>query len=262
MLDERHIQLQNGTNFRDLGGYPTNDGRTLKWCRLIRSGDLSRLTIDDQQKLMDYGITTIIDLRSTAEVQQFPDHLINGVQWMALPILDDDETESTQTIQDLQELYSISPRGGYLRMTNVYCQLVISDQAKMAYTRFFRYLLEHGKEETIIFHCTAGKDRTGIVTILLLAALGVPVDVIREDYLLTNRYSQQRANSRIVAAREAQMNDNFLQSIRDLSLVSEDYLDRVFSIVNQAYGGMNAYLHDELELGEDDLHKLQKIYLR
>lgn len=261
MLDERHLQLNKGTNFRELGGYPTAAGRPLKWCKLLRAGDLAKVTSTDQQTILDHGVTTVIDLRSSAEVQQNPDVLVDGVKWVALPILDDDETESTQTVQSLQQLYSLTPRGGYLRMLNVYCQLVVSNQAQMAYTRFFRYLLAHGQRETILFHCTAGKDRTGIVAALVLAALGVERQVIYEDYLLTNRYSRGRVNRRLAEAQRAAMNDEFLASIRDLSLVSRDYLDRVCDIIDEEYGGMRRYLENQIGLTQDDFQQLRSIYL-
>lgn len=261
MLDERQLPILNGTNFRDLGGYPTQSGYLLKWCKLIRSGDLSQITAHDQQVLADYGVTTIIDLRSSVEIQQSQDRVPEHMKWFSMPVLDDDATESTETINQLKSLYSLSPRGGYLRMLNAYAQLIMSNQAQMTYTRFFQYLLTYGDKETVLFHCTAGKDRTGILSVLLLTILGVDLDVIREDYLLTNKYAQRRAGQRVLAAKNAKMNTNFLTSIRDLSLVSADYLTRALDLIDFEYGGPSEYLHNELGLSSDDFHVLQSIYL-
>lgn len=257
----RHIEVAHSVNIRDLGGYPTVDGRKIKWRKLVRAGDLSELSEDDQQTLLDYGITVDVDLRSNAERKQFPDQIPTQMKFLHLSLFDDDETESRTTNERLQKAYSSNPHSGYLRMLYAYRRLVVNPQPQQAYQRFFSYLSTHGENETVLFHCSAGKDRTGMMTILLLNVLGVPEEVIRADYLLTNEFSVPRINHRIALARKAHMNRSFMASLRDLSSVSIDYYDQAMTLINYEFGGIQGYLRDIVGLSDSDCERLRNIYL-
>lgn len=257
----RHIEVSHSVNIRDLGGYPTVDGRTIKWHKLIRGGDLSELSVADQQTLVDYGITVAVDLRSNAERQKYPDQVPDQIKLMALPLFNDDETESRTTTQRLQKAYSSNPRSGYLRMLYAYRRLVVNEQPQKAYRQFFSYLEQYGTNETVLFHCSAGKDRTGMMTVLLLSVLGVNSEIIRRDYLLTNKFSVPRINHRIELAKKAHMNRSFIASLRDLSSVSIDYFDQAMTIINYEFGGIQAYLKDVVGLTDADCERLKDIYL-
>ncbi|MFC6290744.1 tyrosine-protein phosphatase [Levilactobacillus angrenensis] len=261
MARQRVIPVTGGMNFRDLGGYTTADGRTVKWQKLFRAGHLSALTLADQQLLLNQGVTVDIDFRSTAELAQFPDRLPNGICFKHLPVFDDDETESTGTAVTLQQQYARNAQGGYQQMRHVYRRLATMAQPQQAYRQFFQYLLAQGEQEGILFHCSAGKDRTGFGAVLLLSALGVTPEQILADYLLTNDLSQARVAARIQAAKRADMNANFLQSIHDLSIVTEDYLYQALTQIVQTAGGMSAYLHDVIGLTDGEIQRLREIYL-
>lgn len=261
MTRQRVLPITHGVNFRDLGGYTTAGGQTVKRQKLFRAGHLSALTVTDQQVLLDWGVTVDIDFRSTAELAQFPDRLPNGICFKHLPVFDDDETESTGTAATLQQQYARDAQGGYQQMLYVYRRLALMQQPQQAYRRFFQYLLAQGPHEGILFHCSAGKDRTGFAAVLLLSALGVTPDQILVDYLLTNTLSQERVAARIQAAKRAKMNANFIQSIHDLSIVSEDYLYQALAQIVQTTGGMPAYLRDVIGLKDSMIRRLREIYL-
>lgn len=261
VVANRHIEVSHSVNIRDLGGYPTLDGRMTKWHKLIRAGDLSELSEDDQQTLLDYGITVDVDLRSKAESKEFPDRIPDGMKFVALPLFDNDETESRTTNQRLQKAYSKDLHSGYLRMLYAYRRLVVNEQPQRAYQQFFSCLINSGVNETILYHCSAGKDRTGMLTVLLLSALGVSPEIIRTDYLLTNKFSVPRINHRIELAKKAHMNRSFIASLKDLSSVSIDYLDQAMAIINYEFGGIQAYLRDVVGLSDIDCERLRKIYL-
>jgi len=261
MIQERVIPVAQGLNFRDLGGYQTPTGRTVKWQKLFRAGHLSALTPADQQLLLDCGVTVDIDLRSTAELAQFPDRLPNGIWFKHLPVFDDDETESTGTAAELQRQYASDAQSGYQQMLNVYRRLASQRQPQRAYREFFHYLLIHGDSEGILFHCSAGKDRTGMAAVLLLAVLGVQPDQILADYLLTNRLSKPRVVARVQEAQAAKMNANFIQSIHDLSIVTEAYLYQALAQIATEYGGLQSYLRQVLDLSSADVLRLREIYL-
>jgi protein-tyrosine phosphatase len=255
------ISLTGGVNFRDLGGYLTRDGRQTKWHKLVRAGTLAELTIADEVKLADYGITVNVDLRSSAELRQYPDRMMTGTRYIHLPVLDDDETESTEISERLQQVYATNPEGGYLRMLDVYRDLVINPQAQRTYHRFLAYLAAHGQDETVLFHCSAGKDRTGMCSILLLFALGVSPEYIEADYLMTNPLSVKRVQWRVAEARQANMSPAFINSVCDLSTVKLDYYQRAMSLINEEYGGIQAYLHTVVGITDSMIGELKRAYL-
>ncbi|AYM02414.1 tyrosine-protein phosphatase [Levilactobacillus yiduensis] len=259
-MPERLLNLTAGFNFRDLGGYQGSNGRTVKWRKLWRTAHLASLTAEDSQKLIDAGIGVVIDLRSTAEVQQFPDQL-GSLQSIHLPVFDNDETESAASAAELERLFSREHRGGYLRMMRVYRRLVISPQAQQAYSEFLQLILKLGGQCGIIFHCSAGKDRTGMAAVFLLRALGVAPETVLADYLLTNPASEKHISDRVAAVPIGPGRQNFRQSVRDLASVHSDYYNQAMCLINYEYGGMSAYLTEILRFSLADQAKLQKLYL-
>lgn len=255
------LPLSGALNVRDLGGYSTNDGRQTRWRKLIRAGELANLTTEDQHRLLDSDISCIVDLRSEAEIKLAPDRVPVGIDYVKLPLFNNDETESTETTTQLNEAYAANARNGYRRMLYAYRRLIVNEQPQYAYRVFFESLLANGEEKTILFHCSAGKDRTGMCAALFLGALGVSDQQIRDDYLLTNRYCQPRVSRRVAAAKQAGMNQNFIQSIISLSTVSIDYLDQAMTIINYEFGGITAYLQDGVGLRADQIQRLKQIYL-
>ncbi|KZL37017.1 tyrosine-protein phosphatase [Secundilactobacillus collinoides] len=255
------IPISGGLNCRDLGGHVTRDGRTVKYHKLIRAGHLSELTPTGRQQLLDYGVTVDIDLRSSAELNQYPDLIPEGIEFIHFPCLDNDDTESTETVNELNKLYSSSARSGYLRMLYVYRKLVINSHSQSAMRQVFAYLLAHGDEATVLFHCSAGKDRTGLTSLLILSALGVAPEEVKQNYMLANKFLVDRLNQRISEAKQAHLNQNFISSIRDLSTVHEDYYDQAMTLINYEFGGIDAYLHDVVQLSDTDIHHLRAIYL-
>ena len=115
--------------------------------------------------------------------------------------------------------------------------------------------------ESVIFHCTAGKDRTGFGALLALSALGVPFSTIKKDYLLTNITTKDFIDSMIEHARQNGRNENVLQSIRDIQSVRAEYLDHAVKVLNDEYGSINDYLRDVMKLSSADIMELRDIYL-
>jgi protein-tyrosine phosphatase len=167
---DRHIPLEGAVNFRDLGGYPTADGRTIRWRTLFRADGLSRLTSPDRATIRQLGIATVIDLRTSAELERgrFPVEEI-PVGFHHLPLLND--------VGDPQE-FDLTP--GMLAAQ--YREMV--GQAAPEIARVLGIVAER-RAHPVIVHCTAGKDRTGVLVAVLLGLLGVDDDVIVQDYALS-----------------------------------------------------------------------------
>ncbi|WP_347339392.1 tyrosine-protein phosphatase [Lentilactobacillus dabitei] len=255
------MNLSQAINVRDLGGYITSNGKHTKWNKLIRAGEMADLSSDDKNILLNYGVNCVIDLRSDAEILKSPDALPSEIEYVQIPLFNDDETESSEVINQMNRLYSRDPHSGHIRMMEVYRKLAIGKQPQGAYQKFFQLLLNSGERQNILFHCSAGKDRTGIIAALILGALGVDEWITKQDYLLTNKLIFSRVQRRIEHAIAANMNAQFITSLFSLSTVSLDYFDAAFAIINYTFGGVQQYLKDWVGLTADDITKLQQIYL-
>ena len=235
-LTNQLIGVTSGRNFRELGGYETLSGKKIKMHKLLRTGNLADLSPFDKQFLTDYGVKYDVDFRSKEEVDNQPDRVPDGVEYIYDP--------------------------GFNHMHYAYEDMIESEPAQKAYRKFFDVLLENTVDgKSVIFHCTAGKDRTGFGALLALSALGVPLNTIKKDYLLTNITTKDFVDSMVEHARQNGKNENVLQSIRDIQSVRSEYLDHAVKVLNDEYGGINNYLRDVMKLSSADIMKLRNIYL-
>jgi protein-tyrosine phosphatase len=169
----RKLVFEGCFNFRDLGGYPTFDGRTTRWRRLFRADGLSRLTEADMAIFRDLGVATVIDLRTVLEADtqgRFPED-VDGVAYHHLPLTD--TLPGEEETPDWDRAAFVSER--YLAMLSEGTETV---------TAAIRILADP-RRQPAVFHCSVGKDRTGVLSGLVLGFLGVPDDVIVDDYALS-----------------------------------------------------------------------------
>ena len=261
-LTNQLIGITSGRNFRELGGYETLSGKKIKMHKLLRTGNLADLSPFDKQFLTDYGAKYDVDFRSKEEVDNQPDRVPDGVEYIYDPVFSEDLTNSSKSITDLDTQAHDDADFGFNHMHYAYEDMIESEPAQKAYRKFFDVLLENTVDgESVIFHCTAGKDRTGFGALLALSALGVPLNTIKKDYLLTNITTKDFVDSMIEHARQNGKNENVLQSIRDIQSVRSEYLDHSVKVLNDEYGGINNYLRDVMKLSSADIMKLRNIYL-
>ncbi|TFE19260.1 tyrosine-protein phosphatase, partial [Ligilactobacillus salivarius] len=195
-MEHRMLELEEGINFRELGGYLTEDGRKIKWHKLLRCGSMAQLTKNDVDYLDQYGVRYIIDLRSPEESNYSPDKYPDKAQYFQDTVY----PFSFSLFKNLGIINNM--RLGASNMDfgrQTYLQMLLDPHAQAAYRKMFNILLENDKEgESVVFHCTAGKDRTGVAAFLILSALGVSEKQIVEDYLYTNlffdNYSSETIN--------------------------------------------------------------------
>jgi protein tyrosine/serine phosphatase len=169
----RRLNLSGCVNFRDLGGYPASDGRFIRWRRLFRADGLARLDADDCVQLSQLGLATVIDLRTPGELEergQFPRDAF-AVDYHHLPLTDVLPPENE--LERYDEPSFVTAR---------YRQLFTEGASSLG--RAVEVLAQPGALPAV-FHCSAGKDRTGILAALVLGFLGVPRDIIIEDYALS-----------------------------------------------------------------------------
>ncbi|HEX6870059.1 MAG TPA: tyrosine-protein phosphatase [Micromonosporaceae bacterium] len=176
----RNIKFHNVFNFRDLGGYPTADGAALRWRRLFRADDLSRLTEPDHPGFLALGIRTVIDLRRPEEVEQ----------WGRVPPLHGVRYQHVHLVHPrwpVMEFADTGARADFVRDR----YLEMSEFGSAAISEALRLIAEE-RCTPLVFHCYSGKDRTGVIAALVLALLGVADEVIAADYELSEAAEDQR----------------------------------------------------------------------
>lgn len=262
--NKRVLDLEKGVNFRELGGYQTVDGQTIKFHKVLRSAGLSDLTTNDLNFLNNYGLKYDIDFRSHEEISQKPDRLPTNAEYIAAPVFEQDETEASK-VQNKNFIPEIDgdPTNGFDHMKDVYRDIITGDQAKDAYRTFFDELLTNEQDDDVLlFHCSAGKDRTGMGAVYLLSALGVPMYVIKQDYLLTNKANKNFVDDLITNLQKKGYTDkNVLSSVRDLMTVHSEYLATAEKEIAKLSGNIDNYIKDELQVTPAEIRDLKKIYL-
>lgn len=147
-------------------------------------------------------------------------------------------------------------------MRQVYREMVQDPYSIGMYRQFFeRLLTEADPQQAVLFHCTGGKDRTGMAAYYLLNALGVPEDVIQYDYLLSNTASKEHVAARMKVLRQKDASSGFLKSMHALMSVDQSYLNAAERIINEDYGSTQAYLQQALGLTTQDIEHLKAVYL-
>ncbi|HWQ14365.1 MAG TPA: tyrosine-protein phosphatase [Roseiflexaceae bacterium] len=238
----RRIELEGAFNVRDVGGYPTHDGRTTRWRRLLRADSLHRLTPADQRALLEYGVRTIIDLRRPSEVARDPNVFAaaGGVAYRNLPLFGDELTPVVETpARSLDELYRL-----WLDHCHTQIGAVLAGVAE-------------AEAAPVVVHCFVGKDRTGLVVALALGAAGVPHETIADDYalsagLLAPLIVELRERVRL-AGEDLERYDRMTISPREKMLGVLGYLD-------ERYGGVPGYL-EAIGLSAAQVERLRRLLL-
>lgn len=245
----RVLPLQGGRNFRDLGGYRTADGRTVKWGLLYRSGQMHDLTPADYVTLQKLGIRTVCDFRDARERTTEPTLWPAGQR---PKVLSDDYALDMSSLRLPGDPSTWTHEQVVTAMTATYPKLL--DQFNGQYARMFAELL--AGDVPLAFHCTAGKDRTGVAAALLLTALGVPRATIIDDYLLSNQHMPPMpAHPTGFWAKLSP------EAARTFAGVDRRYIDAIFAVTDRHPGGTMGYLRDELGLDADKITKLRGMYL-
>jgi protein-tyrosine phosphatase len=240
----RHLNLAGASNFRDLGGYRGKDGRTVRWRQIFRSNHLGHLTESDIEVLRSLGLKSAFDFRGTEE------------RVTALCALSDIAVHSLPIEPTV--VAALRARGANGVTLSSADALEVMRDSYRNYVRHnttsFRTLFAHLLEgrAPLVIHCTAGKDRTGFACALILHALGVPDEIIHDDYLLTNRFYR----------RDASASNDFPDEVgRVLGSVEASFLAAGFEAISADYGDLERYLKDGLGLGASERASLQARYL-
>lgn len=176
----KRLRLEHGRNIRDLGGYETEDGHVTGFGVLLRAGGLQNLTQAEWERLTGYGVRTVIDLRSLAEIKEHPDQVPDGVEWKHCP-LQTGQIEPNDPSGSAEKAFAGSLTQGYLNM-------VLQNGELLA--NALKYLIRRLPEGTVLFHCAAGKDRTGVLASAIYYLCGISDEDIIADYEVTYTYNK------------------------------------------------------------------------
>lgn len=243
---DRSLHLASAPNFRDAGGYRTADGQWVKMGVLYRSNSLATLTDADQAKLKRLGIKTDIDLRTPSEIAAGPDKIPAGVTYVNLNVIGTSDASGGLGAIDLT-----TEAGGVAMMVAGEKAFVSSDSGRASYQELFTTVADR-KAANVLYHCTAGKDRTGWASAAILTALGVPRETVLADYLLSNDY-----NAASNAATLAQVPAVIRPGYKAVLDVRAEYLQSGFDEVTAKYGTFDDYLRTGLGLTAKDLRALR-----
>jgi len=185
----KRIRLEHAYNIRDLGGYCTEDGRIVRWNTLFRGDGLTKLTAGEWAILYEKGIRTVVDLRSSAESRRQPDRCPEGIRLLLRPV----QTESKQQSEKISPDVRRDDLRAFARSVEEGYREIIRDDIKPT-AEALAAVIRALEDGAVLFHCTAGKDRTGIIAALLLLFLGVDDEDIIADYEVSCTYNERGIN--------------------------------------------------------------------
>lgn len=251
--------LNNPVNFRDLGGKRGFGGKIVKSKKLLRSGQIVGLSSQEKAILLDeYKLKNIIDFRDESEVVRTPDDALVGTKYYHINVMKDTKLKAVNMDNVKDHLHPSEMRQF---MLDVYKEIILNETSHKAYRQFLLLLLEEN-DGSSLFHCFAGKDRTGIAAAIVLNILGISKEVIMKDYLLTNE-QRKVANEQIINdlqkkgfSLEAQ--ESFMIALN----VEKEYLQNAFDIASKEYGSFDNYIKEALGFSVDEQEHMRNLYLQ
>ncbi len=240
---DREIVFEGISNVRDLGGLKTRDGKIIRSHALIRSAKLSSANHRDERKLKDeYHLKKIIDLRTPTERMEKPDAFIEGAQYLPLPVF-----QSAMSGISHEEEEKMLEEGGGLGV--FYYYMVTNEDCRRNFnailTEIFSFPYQQG---SVLWHCTEGKDRCGLVSAFVLLALGVDLDEVRKDYDLTNKTNEKKAQLYYDEIINNGGPKERAEYVRDMYLAKPEYLETSIKAILGGYTDFDTYFEKGLGL--------------
>jgi protein-tyrosine phosphatase len=251
----RVLNFEGVDNFRDLGGYATVDGRTVKWGRLYRSANFAETSRADQQVIDQLKLYALIDLRSTAEKAEEPNQLPEEppFRMVEIPTMDGGHHSVQEEISahfETGDFSSFDPDGFMIEANR---------QFATTFTPQFRQFIEvirAAQGQPVVWHCSAGKDRTGFAAAILLRILGVPENTVMADYLLSRDSALEARQKELTLVRLTE-GEEAADKLARLLGVEAPWLQAAFDAIDQHYGSFDNYVREALGLDQAAIKQLR-----
>jgi len=247
-------------NFRDLGGHKAACGRVVRPRRLLRAALPAGLSPQDITKLREYDLKYIVDFRTAEEVVASPTDTIDGVAYTHIDIMGDNDAQAANPYYWM-ELFLKDPPAVVTEFTETYRQFATSSHSIAGYAAFLRGCATAAEGATL-FHCTAGKDRTGFGAAIILKILGISDDDIFADYLKSQDYIAAVNDYYVNKAKQRGLSDVQLEQLgKTFGIMQTSYLQAAFEALETSFGGFAQYVNEGLGITDEEIATLQDIYL-
>lgn len=255
--NQRHLPFDGAINLRDIGGYRGRDGRAVRWGQIYRSGHMAKLGEQGLAQLAALGITEIHDFRRPEERQRAPTPALPAT------VVDgyDMSIGSVSKFWDYLFAGGMNDERAFDLVLNSYRHCAA--EVVPGYRQLFSHLLRDEPGATL-FHCAAGKDRTGMAAALILSALGVERETVVEDYMLTREYFDSEVLMGLIEEhlRNAGAKEWQRSWLEPYCSVYPEYLESFFDSVEELSGSVDSYLHEQLGIGPAECEALAARYLQ
>ena len=258
-MNNRTLVFEKIANARDLGGLRTAQGSVVAPGCLIRSAHLADATAADCAALRTQDrLACGLDLRTAGERSERPDPALPGVEYLPMPVFEGAVAGISHERENMAAFLAALPK-----LEQLYGKMVTDPACLANLGRAARRVMEQDfARGSVLWHCTKGKDRCGLLSAVLLLALGVPRSTVRADYLLTNRAEAARTEAlcrQMLAAGRPQAE---VETVRDMLLAKESYLDAALAAIDAQHGGTEGFLREGLQLPPALLEQFRRSVLR
>tara|TARA_Y100001970_G_scaffold109496_1_gene136759 strand:+ start:4122 stop:4997 length:876 start_codon:yes stop_codon:yes gene_type:complete len=249
----RLLPMDGAYNTRELGGYKTTDGKSVKWGMLFRSDKLSDISETDQKYLQNLGIKRIVDFRSEGEKTEDPNNIPEGINYIETPINVDGAMRSKieavlkgETNKEIKSFLVDANKEFVTNYTDVY-------------ENFLKGLID--EDGPTLFHCTAGKDRAGFAAAITLIALGVSREDVIKDYMKTNVFTKNRIDEMIDKIELMSLYQVDAEILRPLIGVERIYIETAFTTAEEEYGSLENFIREGLNISDEEIQMLRNKFL-
>lgn len=268
-FETQTLGMDGVANARELGGYRMSDGRTIKRGLLLRGGNLHALTAKDIRRLeQDLKPVYDFDFRTQGEVERAPDMSVKGCKYVWLPTIDP-ETDKLGTTSLPEHAYRNLP--AYLAehasepkvkevAHRMYLDMVTNEYTQLQYAAFLQMLVE-APDGAVYWHCSQGKDRTGLGSAFILAALGADRDLIIRDFDISNEYYRKEVEEFSKKILEKGWGEEEVKVVRTFIGANTEYFVETLDFIEKEYGSLINYVTQVLLLGEEDIAILKNKFL-
>lgn len=251
------IHLKGANNARDFGGIKIGDKAVKPNC-FLRSNALDKLTKNDVDILKSHRLNKIIDLRTDIEMTDSPDIAFDFAEHIHIPVF----SEAVIGITHENNTNKMKMLSNLPDMTQLYKVMVTDSRCIAQLREIFKIITDNGDDSAVLWHCTEGKDRCGLVSALFLFILGADSETVYNDYLETNIAAKKKSDKYYFLIRFLLRKKREAELVREIYLAKTEYLDAAINAINQTCGSVDDFIRQKLEISDETKESMRKRYLK